>query len=140
MATCDVVVATTGKPGLITPEMVRPGQVILALSNPVPEIERDAALAAGAAVATDGRATNNMLAFPGLCRGGLDCGIRQFEPPIFRAAAEAIVASVPPGQLLPAPLDRSVHRRVARAVALAAEREGLATREVPPDYMLDTRR
>lgn len=139
MATCDLVVATTGRPGLIAPEMVRPGQVILALSNPVPEIERDAAMAAGAALATDGRATNNMLAFPGLCRGGLDSGIRRFEPAVFRAAAEAIVASAPPGQLLPAPLDRAVHRRVARAVALAAAREGLATRELPPDYMLEGR-
>ncbi len=139
MATCDVVVATTGRPGLITPDMVRRGQVILALSNPVPEIERDVALEAGAAVATDGRATNNILAFPGLCRGGLDAGIRQFEPAIFRAAAEAIVEAAPPGQLLPAPLDRAVHRRVARAVALAAVREGLATRDIPPDYMLDDR-
>jgi len=139
MATCDLVVATTGRPGLIEPAMVRRGQVILALSNPVPEIERDAAMAAGAALATDGRATNNMLAFPGLCRGGLDAGVRDFVPAIFRAAAEAIVQSAPRGQLLPPPLDRAVHRRVARAVASAAIAAGVATREVPPDYMLEGR-
>ena len=56
----DVVVATTGRPGLITPDMVRPGQVIMALTNPVPEIWPDNALAAGAAYAADGTAVNNV--------------------------------------------------------------------------------
>ncbi len=45
MGEADVVVATTGRPGLITPELVRPGQVILALTNPAPEIEPELALA-----------------------------------------------------------------------------------------------
>jgi malic enzyme len=80
-----------------------------------------------------------MLAFPGLCRGGLDAGVREFVPAIFRAAAEAIVQSAPRGQLLPPPLDRAVHRCVARAVAGAAIAAGVATREVPPDYMLEGR-
>ncbi len=40
MEVCDIVVATTGVPGLIKPAFVRSGQVILALSNPKPEIER----------------------------------------------------------------------------------------------------
>jgi len=61
MREADVVVATSGRPGLITPEMVRPGQVILALTNPQPEIEPDAALAAGAAFAADGTSVNNVL-------------------------------------------------------------------------------
>ena len=61
MAEADVVVATSGRPGLITPDMIRPGQVVLALTNPVPEIEPDAALAAGAAFAADGtRVTDNL--------------------------------------------------------------------------------
>ena len=47
MADCDIVVATTGAPGLITPEMVHKGQIILALSNPRPEIEPDVAKKAG---------------------------------------------------------------------------------------------
>ena len=72
MREADVVVATTGRPGLIMPEMVRPGQVILALTNPVPEIEPDAALAAGAAFAADGTSVNNVLGYPGIFRGALD--------------------------------------------------------------------
>lgn len=65
METCDIIVATTGVPGLIKPAFVRSGQVILALSNPKPEIEPEAALQAGAAYAADGRSVNNVLGFPG---------------------------------------------------------------------------
>ena len=61
----DIVVATTGRPGLIGPEMVREGQVVLALTNPEPEIEPQAALRAGAAFAADGASVNNVLALPG---------------------------------------------------------------------------
>jgi malate dehydrogenase (oxaloacetate-decarboxylating) len=68
MATADIVVATTGKPGLIRPEYVRKGQVIFALSNPSPEITPSEARAAGAAFAGDGRSVNNALAFPGIFR------------------------------------------------------------------------
>lgn len=66
METCDIVIATTGVPGLIKPAFVRSGQVILALSNPKPEIEPEAALQAGAAYAADGRSVNNVLGFPGI--------------------------------------------------------------------------
>lgn len=68
METCDIIVATTGVPGLIKPAFVRSGQVILALSNPKPEIEPEAALQAGAAYAADGRSVNNVLGFPGIFR------------------------------------------------------------------------
>lgn len=68
METCDIVIATTGVPGLIKPAFVRSGQVILALSNPKPEIEPEAALQAGAAYAADGRSVNNVLGFPGIGR------------------------------------------------------------------------
>ena len=61
MATCDIIVATTGVAGLIKPEMVRKGQIILALSNPNAEISPEDALAAGAAFAADGRLVNNIL-------------------------------------------------------------------------------
>jgi malate dehydrogenase (oxaloacetate-decarboxylating) len=137
MARCDVVVATTGRARLIAPELVRPGQIIFALSNPYPEIEVSEALKAGAALATDGRATNNLLAFPGLCRGGLDCGIRRFVPEVFLAAARAIAEQAPPGMLLPPPLDPAVHRTVARAVAFAAAEAGVASRPVDEDYLLE---
>lgn len=72
METCDIVIATTGVPGLIKPAFVRSGQVILALSNPKPEIEPEAALQAGAAYAADGRSVNNVLGFPGIFRGALN--------------------------------------------------------------------
>ncbi|MBI5949915.1 MAG: NAD-dependent malic enzyme [Chloroflexi bacterium] len=139
MATCDVVVAVTGKRGLIAPEMVRPGQIIFALSNPYPEIEVSVALERGATLATDGRSTNNLLAFPGLCRGGLDAGVRRFDPAIFAAAAEAIVSMTPRGHVLPSPLDPAVHRMVARGVAMAAVTAGVASRHVDEDYMLTGR-
>ncbi len=54
MARSRIVVATTGQPGLIKPEMVRDGQIILALTNPDPEIAPKEAEAAGAAFAADG--------------------------------------------------------------------------------------
>lgn len=60
----DVVIATTGRPGLIEPSMIRKGQVILALSNPYPEISPEAAEEAGAAFAGDGRSVNNVLGSP----------------------------------------------------------------------------
>jgi len=136
MGTCDVVVAVTGKQGLIAPNLVRTGQIIFALSNPYPEIEVGVALQQGAALATDGRSTNNLLAFPGLCRGGLDAGVSRYGPAIFTAVAEAIAVLTPAGQVLPPPLDPAVHRSVSRAVALAALEAGVATREIDADYML----
>jgi malate dehydrogenase (oxaloacetate-decarboxylating) len=68
MRQADVVVATSGQPGLIEVELVRPGQVILALTNPVPEIDPTVALAAGAAFAADGTSVNNVLGYPGIFR------------------------------------------------------------------------
>ncbi|MGB8980741.1 MAG: hypothetical protein WCC12_02590 [Anaerolineales bacterium] len=64
MSECQIVVATTGVPGLIKPEMVRKGQVILALSNPKPEIDPDLALEHGAIFAADGKSVNNVMGFP----------------------------------------------------------------------------
>jgi malate dehydrogenase (oxaloacetate-decarboxylating) len=121
MAEADVVVATTGRPGLITPEMVRPGQVILALSNPDPEIDPDAALAAGAAFAADGRSVNNVLGYPGIFRGALDAHARAITTKMKLAAAWAIAGLTVEAELVPDVLDRSVHDQVAEAVRLAAE-------------------
>jgi malate dehydrogenase (oxaloacetate-decarboxylating) len=135
--TCDVVVATTGQPGLIKAEMIQPKQMILALSNPRPEIDADEALAAGALVAEGGAAINNLLCYPGVCRGLLDAGASRSINKAFEAASEAIVGATPSGQLLPNPLDRTIHRAVARTVALTCVDEGVATRELPPDYLSD---
>jgi len=72
MSACEIVVATTGVPGLIKPEMVHKGQIILAISNPNPEIEAELALKHGAAFAADGKSVNNVLGFPGIFRGAVD--------------------------------------------------------------------
>jgi len=113
------VIATTGVPGLIKPEMIQPGQIILALSNPNPEIKPDEALAAGAVFAADGRSVNNILGFPGIFRGAVDAKVSDITEEMLEAAALAIAESTPPG-LVPNPLDRQVHRRVAQAVARKA--------------------
>src|ERR671935_91807 len=93
LAGCDVVVATTGVKDLIRPEQVRAGQIILALSNPEPEITPRAALAAGAAYAADGTSVNNILGFPGLLRGALETRAQRYTPSMFVAAGLAIAAA-----------------------------------------------
>jgi malate dehydrogenase (oxaloacetate-decarboxylating) len=120
MAGCQVVIATTGVPGLIKKEMVRPGQIILALSNPHPEIEPEAALAAGALFAADGKSVNNVLGFPGIFRGAVDADVPRITREMLMAAAEAIAASAKPGEAVPNPLDKALHKSVARAVARVA--------------------
>jgi len=116
MQTCDIVISTTGVPGLIKPEMIREGQVILALSNPKPEIEPEDALKAGAGFAADGRSVNNVLGFPGIFRGVLNAGAKRITHEMLVAAAEAIANCTRDGELVPHPLNPKVHREVARAV------------------------
>lgn len=120
MQTCDIIVATTGVAGLIKPEMVRKGQIILALSNPNAEITPEEALAAGAAFAADGRLVNNILGFPGIFRGALNAQAKEITYPMLIAAAQAIVESTKPGDLVPHPLDPNVHQNVAVAVERVA--------------------
>ncbi len=124
MAEADIVIATTGVRGLVKPEMVRRGQVILALSNPDPEIEPQAALAAGAAFAADGKSINNVLGFPGLFRGALEAGAKRFTDEMLVAAAETIADLALDHELVPDPLDRAVHDAVTQAVAQAARDSG----------------
>lgn len=121
-----MVVATSGKPGLITPEMVRNGQVILALTNPVPEIEPEAAIAAGAAFAADGTSVNNVLGYPGIFRGALLAGAREINLEMKRAAAWALAGLTVESELIPEVLDRNVHATVAEAVRQAAVESGVA--------------
>jgi malate dehydrogenase (oxaloacetate-decarboxylating) len=121
MASCDVVVATTGRPGLIAPAMVRAGQMVFALSNPEPEIEPRVARERGAVFAADGRGINNVLGFPGLFRGALDARAPTITDAMLFAAAEAIADCAPKGELVPDPLDRRVHDAVAAAVQRAAK-------------------
>jgi malate dehydrogenase (oxaloacetate-decarboxylating) len=116
MHQADVVIATTGVVGLIRPEMIRPGQIILALSNPVPEIFPEDALAAGAAFAADGQSVNNALAFPGLFKAALSVQAEAITSPMKIAAAEAISALAPEDELVPSPFHPLVHQQVVAAV------------------------
>ena len=120
MAESDLVIATTGVRGLIRPELVREGQLILALTNPDPEIEPEVALEHGARYAADGKAVNNVLGFPGLFRGALDAHAPAFSMEMLSAAADRLSELAGGGRLVPSPLDREVHKRVAEAVANAA--------------------
>ena len=120
MARADIVIATTGVKGLIRPEWVRPGQVILALSNPDPEIEPLLARERGAAFAADGKGINNVLAFPGLFKGALSARVARFSDDMLMAAANTIAQLARGDELVPDPLDKSVHEKVAAAVHGAA--------------------
>jgi malate dehydrogenase (oxaloacetate-decarboxylating) len=121
MEKADIVVATTGARGLIKPEAVRAGQIILALSNPDPEIEPAVALARGAAIAADGKGINNLLGFPGLFRGALDARAKRFTDAMLLAAAHAIAELAKGDDLVPDPLDRGVHQAVAAAVSRSSQ-------------------
>ena len=126
MATSDIVIATTGVPGLIKKEMIRKGQVILALSNPNPEISTEDARAGGASFAADGRGVNNALAFPGVFRGALNARARKINNKMKIAAAKAIGAAASSGELVPSILDLEMHAKVAEAVERAAYETGVA--------------
>jgi malate dehydrogenase (oxaloacetate-decarboxylating) len=135
MAEADVVVATTGRPGLIEPAMIRPGQVILALTNPEPEIEPELAEAAGAAFAADGRSVNNVIGYPGIFRGALQAGAATINVEMKLAAARAIAELADGGELVPNALDQRVHDAVAEAVKTAAVDSGIARPEHATDEL-----
>jgi malate dehydrogenase (oxaloacetate-decarboxylating) len=122
MARADIVIATTGVRGLIRPEWVRPGQIILALSNPDPEIDPLAAMQRGAAFAADGKGINNVLAFPGLFKGALEARAASFTDAMLMAAATTIARLAEGEELVPEPLNKSLHEQVAAAVRAAATR------------------
>jgi malate dehydrogenase (oxaloacetate-decarboxylating) len=126
MQAADVVVATSGQPGLIDPGDVKDGQIVLALSNPDPEIDPKQALDAGAAFAADGSAVNNVLGYPGIFRGALLAGAQAINTPMKVAAGHAIAALAEESELVPDVFDPEVHERVAAAVKEAAEASGAA--------------
>ncbi len=132
MERARIVVATTGQPGLIKPEMIRDGQIIMALTNPAPEIAPKDAEAAGAAFAADGAMVNNVLGFPGIFRGALAAGSDVISTGMKLAAARAIANLTEEAELVPDALDPAVHAEVARAVEEAARDEGLAHPERVP--------
>jgi malate dehydrogenase (oxaloacetate-decarboxylating) len=129
MSECEVVISTTGVPNLIQPEMIHKGQIILALSNPKPEIDPEDALERGAIFAADGKSVNNVLGFPGIFRGAVDSRAPRITHEMLSAAIDVLVRMTPSGELMPNPLDKRVHHEVARAVAETAIRQGIARAE-----------
>ena len=106
------------------------------MANPVPEIEPDEALEAGAAVVGTGRSDhpnqiNNVLVFPGLFRGALDVRAKEINLEMKIAASHALAELVSDEELsdqyiLPAAFDKRVGPAVAKAVAQAARDSGVA--------------
>ncbi|HCW80665.1 MAG TPA: NAD-dependent malic enzyme [Ruminococcaceae bacterium] len=126
-------------PHCVTPEMVKSmnkDPILFPMANPVPEIMPDEALKAGAAVVGTGRSDfpnqiNNVLAFPGIFRGALDVRASDINDDMKIAAAYAIASFVTPDKLapnyiIPSALDRNVAKAVAKAVAEAARKSGVA--------------
>ncbi len=127
-------------PGTFSVEQLRsmaPDPIVFAMANPVPEIMPELAAPHVAVMAT-GRSDypnqiNNVLAFPGIFRGALDCRATQISEAMKVAAAEAIADCIPEDELNPDYIIPSVfNRRVAPAVAAkvieVASSEGLARR------------
>ncbi len=130
MSTCDVVVMNTGHAGLIQSSQVREGQVIIALSDPRPEIEPYDALLAGAAFAADGKAISTASAFPGVLLGALAVRASGINDAMRIAAALTIIDLADGGDLVPTPLQPGIHACIAAAVARAAVQSGLARVDV----------
>lgn len=134
----DVFLGLSG-PGLLTQDMVRSmnkDPIIFAMANPTPEIFPDEAKEAGAAVVATGRSDfpnqiNNCLGFPGIFRGALDVRARAINEEMKLAATKALAELVSdeklsPEYIIPSALDPRVVPAVAKAVAEAACKSGVA--------------
>lgn len=125
-------------PEVLTPEMVATmakDPIIFAMANPIPEIQPELVADKVAVIAT-GRSDypnqiNNVLAFPGIFRGALDCRATRITDSMYFRAAEAIAALISPSELdaehiIPSVFDRRVVPAVSAAVQQAARQEGIA--------------
>jgi malate dehydrogenase (oxaloacetate-decarboxylating) len=106
--------------------MIQQGHVILALSNPNPEIDPEVAVEHGAIFAADGKSVNNALAFPGLFKGALNAHATTINNQMKIAAAKAIASFALDGDLVPNILDKNVHAAVEKDVETTAYRTGVA--------------
>lgn len=126
-------------PNIVTKEMVASmaeKPIVFAMANPTPEIMPDLAKEAGAAVVGTGRSDfpnqiNNVLAFPGIFRGALDCRAKEINEEMKIAASYAIAGLVSDEDLsseyiLPNALDKRIGKAVAQAVTEAAKKSGAA--------------
>jgi malate dehydrogenase (oxaloacetate-decarboxylating) len=125
-------------PGVVTPEMVRSmakDPIVFAMANPIPEIQPELIMDDVAIMAT-GRSDypnqiNNVLAFPGIFRGALDCRATTLTTKMYLEAAVAIAGLVNPADLarehiIPSVFDLRVAQAVAGAVSHTARTEGVA--------------
>ena len=126
-------------PGAVTTEMVKTmnkDAIIFACANPTPEIFPDDAKAGGAKVISTGRSDfpnqiNNVLAFPGIFRGAFDVRASDINDEMKIAASEALAnlitdEELSPEYIIPKAFDKRVGPAVAKAVAEAAKRTGVA--------------
>ncbi|MCS6814825.1 MAG: ACT domain-containing protein [Cyanobacteria bacterium] len=125
-------------PGVLTPEMVRSmarDPIVFAMANPIPEIQPEL-VAQDVAVMATGRSDypnqiNNVLAFPGIFRGALDCRAKTLTTTMYLEAARAIASLVSPADLdrehiIPSVFDERIASVVAAAVQQSARQEGVA--------------
>ena len=126
-------------PGAVTTEMVKTmnkDAIVFACANPTPEIFPDDAKAVGAKVVSTGRSDfpnqiNNVLAFPGIFRGAFDVRAKEINDEMKLAASEALAnliadEELSPEYIIPKAFDKRVGPAVAKAVAEAAKRTGVA--------------
>lgn len=132
-------------PGTVTAEMVKTmakDAILFPMANPTPEIMPEEAIAAGAAVVGTGRSDfanqiNNVLAFPGIFRGALDVRARDINDEMKIAAAKALASLIDEKDLsaeniIPKAFDPRVKDAVAKAVAEAAKKSGVANSSEKP--------
>lgn len=138
MVGADVLIGVSA-PGIVSEDMVRsmaPKAIVLSMANPTPEIMPDLAKHAGAAVVGTGRSDfpnqiNNVLAFPGVFRGALDCRAKCINEEMKRAASFALASLVTDEELsedyiIASPFDKRAVPAVAEAVMKAARETGVA--------------
>ena len=138
LAGADVFIGVSA-PGAVTTEMVKTmaeDAIIFACANPTPEIFPDEAKAGGAKVVSTGRSDfpnqiNNVLAFPGVFRGAFDVRAKDINDEMKIAASEALAALISdeelsPDYIIPKAFDKRVGPAVAKSVADAARKTGVA--------------
>ena len=126
-------------PNVVSKDMIKSmakQPIVFPLANPVPEISREDAIEAGAAIVGTGASgkpnqINNVLAFPGIFRGALDCRASDINDEMKLAATKALCSLIPdseinPDYIIPNPLDNRVVKAVSEAVAKAARESGVA--------------
>ena len=138
MKGADVFIGVSA-PGVVSEDMIKSmasGAIVFPMANPTPEIMPGLAKAAGARIVGTGRSDfpnqiNNVLAFPGIFRGALDCRASVINEEMKVATSFALAALIPRNELseeniIPFALDKRVSRAVADAVIEAARKTGVA--------------